>query len=50
MSFEEARPSIISDYQTFLEKNWVDKLKGKYLVKVNEKGKQYMLQQIQTQG
>ncbi|HEX6224807.1 MAG TPA: peptidylprolyl isomerase [Chryseolinea sp.] len=50
MSFEEARPSIISDYQTFLEKNWVDKLKGKYLVKINEKGKQYMLQQIQSQG
>jgi peptidyl-prolyl cis-trans isomerase SurA len=48
MSFEEARPSIISDYQTYLEKNWVAQLKRKYSVKVNEKGKQYILQQLQT--
>jgi peptidyl-prolyl cis-trans isomerase SurA len=47
MSFEEARPSIISDYQGFLEKNWVEQLKKKYPVKVNEKGKQYILQQLQ---
>jgi peptidyl-prolyl cis-trans isomerase SurA len=47
MSFEEARPSVISDYQTFLEKNWVATLKNKYPVKVNEKGKQYILQQLQ---
>jgi peptidyl-prolyl cis-trans isomerase SurA len=48
MSFEEARPSVISDYQTFLEKNWVATLKNKYPVKVNEKGKQYILQQLQV--
>ena len=46
MSFEEARPSIISDYQGFLEKNWVGQLKKRYRVKVNEKGKQYILQQL----
>jgi peptidyl-prolyl cis-trans isomerase SurA len=48
MSFEEARPAIISDYQTFLEKMWLEQLKKRYSVKVNEKGKQYILQQLQT--
>lgn len=46
MSFEEARPAIISDYQGFLEKIWLERLKKKYTVKVNEKGKQYILQQL----
>ena len=50
MSFEEARPAIISDYQTFLEKNWVAQLKKKYAIKVNEKGKQYILQQLQVKS
>jgi peptidyl-prolyl cis-trans isomerase SurA len=49
MSFEEARPAVISDYQTFLEKNWVDQLKVKYSVKLNEKGRQFILQQLQVQ-
>ncbi len=47
MSFEEARSGIISDYQTFLEQNWIAQLKKKYEVKVNEKGKQQILQQLQ---
>jgi peptidyl-prolyl cis-trans isomerase SurA len=46
MSFEEARPAIISDYQNYLEKRWVEDLKKKYAVKVNEKGKQYILQKL----
>jgi peptidyl-prolyl cis-trans isomerase SurA len=50
MSFEEARPSVISDYQTSLEKIWVSQLKKKYPVKINEKGKQYILQQLQVKG
>jgi peptidyl-prolyl cis-trans isomerase SurA len=50
MSFEEARPAVISDYQTFLEENWVKQLKQKYRVNLNEKGKQYILQQLQTKG
>ncbi|HMG93654.1 MAG TPA: peptidylprolyl isomerase [Chryseolinea sp.] len=48
MSFEEARPAIISDYQAFLEKVWLEQLKKRYSVKVNEKGKQYILQQLQS--
>jgi len=47
MSFEEARPAVISDYQTYLEKNWVQQLKKKYPVKVNEKGKKYIFQNLQ---
>lgn len=47
MSFEKARPSVISDYQSFLEKNWVAELKRKYRVKINEKAKRYVLQTLQ---
>jgi peptidyl-prolyl cis-trans isomerase SurA len=46
MSFEEARPAIISDYQAFLEKMWLEQLKRRYSVKVNEKGKQHILQRL----
>ncbi len=47
MSFEEARSGIISDYQTYLEQNWIGQLKKKYVVKVNEKGKQQVLDTLQ---
>lgn len=42
-SFEEARPNLISDYQNQLEKEWVAALKKKYPVKVNQKGKKYVI-------
>jgi peptidyl-prolyl cis-trans isomerase SurA len=35
-SFEEARGLVINDYQNILEENWVNELKKKYPVKVNE--------------
>lgn len=36
-SFEDARGLIINDYQSFLEQKWIESLKKKYPVKVNEK-------------
>jgi peptidyl-prolyl cis-trans isomerase SurA len=45
-SFDESRSSVISDYQNFLEKEWIKKLKKKYPIKVNKKGKQKLLKQL----
>ena len=42
-TFEDARGLVINDYQNFLEQNWVDQLKKKYPVKVNEKLLQSLL-------
>jgi peptidyl-prolyl cis-trans isomerase SurA len=36
-SFADARGLVINDYQADLEKNWVEQLKKKYPVVVNEK-------------
>ena len=38
-TFEEARASVISDYQTFLEDSWITELKRKFGVKVSKKAK-----------
>jgi peptidyl-prolyl cis-trans isomerase SurA len=46
MTFEEAKAQVISDYQNYLEKNWVQQLLRKYPVKINEKGKQSIYKQL----
>jgi peptidyl-prolyl cis-trans isomerase SurA len=38
-SFDEARAEVISDYQTYLEKQWIASLKKAHTVKVNKKGR-----------
>jgi peptidyl-prolyl cis-trans isomerase SurA len=45
-SYDEARSSVISDYQNHLEKEWITKLKKKFPVKVNKKGKQKLIDQL----
>ncbi len=42
-TFEEARASIITDYQSELEKQWLENLKKKYPVAINKKGKKAVL-------
>lgn len=46
-AFEEAKATIVADYQQELEKKWLALLRGKYPVKVNEKGKRYILAKLQ---
>jgi peptidyl-prolyl cis-trans isomerase SurA len=36
-TFEEARGQVISDYQSYLEKQWINELRQKYAVVINEK-------------
>jgi peptidyl-prolyl cis-trans isomerase SurA len=43
-SFEEARGLVINDYQNYLEAKWIQELKKKYPIKVNEKVFQALLQ------
>jgi peptidyl-prolyl cis-trans isomerase SurA len=47
-TFEEARPAVISDYQNYLEKVWLEALRKKYPVKLNAKGKTYVFEKLQT--
>lgn len=46
-TFEEAKASAVADYQQELEKTWLIALRKKYPVKVNEKGKRYILDKLQ---
>ena len=47
MTLEEAKVSVLTDYQEYLEQIWVDNLKTKYPIKINEKGKKYVFDQLQ---
>ncbi|MBI3220624.1 MAG: peptidylprolyl isomerase [Bacteroidetes bacterium] len=42
-TFEEARASIITDYQAELEKRWLESLRKKYPVAIDKKGKKAVL-------
>ena len=42
-NFEDARGLVINDYQNFLEKRWIEELKRKYPVKVDQKVLQLLL-------
>ena len=43
-NISEDRGALISDYQTYLEKKWVDELQQKYSVKINEVEKKRILE------
>ena len=45
-TFEEARASVISDYQTYLENAWITELKRKFGVKVEKKAKKRAFDQL----
>lgn len=45
-TFQEARASVISDYQDKLEKDWVALLKKKYAVQVNKKSKKVVFNEL----
>lgn len=45
-TFQEARASVISDYQDLLEKEWVGSLKQRFPVKVNKKTKKFVLEEL----
>jgi len=44
LEFEEARGAVMSDYQKFLEKQWVDELREQYEIKVDEEVLQSIVQ------
>ena len=45
-SFEDARAQVVSDCQEALEKRWIVELKQKYPVKVNNKGKKNVINEL----
>jgi len=46
LSFEEARAKVISEYQDSLEKEWLIRLRQKYPVKINKKGKKIVITEL----
>jgi peptidyl-prolyl cis-trans isomerase SurA len=47
-SFQEARASVISDYQEEIEKKWLENLRKKHTVKINKKNVKAVVQQLET--
>lgn len=47
MTFEEARASVVADYQQELENDWITVLRKKYPIKVNDKARTYVLDTLQ---
>ncbi|MEX2234098.1 MAG: peptidylprolyl isomerase [Cyclobacteriaceae bacterium] len=45
-TFQEARPSVISDYQTYLENSWISELKRKFGVKVEKRAKKLAFERL----
>jgi len=45
-SFQEARASVISEYQEEIEKKWLDTLRTKHKVKVNKKAVKEVIAQL----
>jgi peptidyl-prolyl cis-trans isomerase SurA len=45
-TLDEIRSLVISDYQDYLEKEWVKKLKNKYPVKVNSKARKSVIREL----
>lgn len=47
MSFEEARPAVIADYQNYLEAEWLSVLRQKYPVKLNAAGRKLIFKELE---
>ncbi len=47
-SFKEARGLVISDYQSFLEEDWIRELKDKYEVRINQKTLTQVIQTLES--
>ena len=49
-SFEEARGAVISDYQTYLEEQWIEELKSKYEVNINKDVLKEVVDELESQS
>jgi peptidyl-prolyl cis-trans isomerase SurA len=45
MLFKEARGRVVNDFQEYLEQQWIDDLRQRYTVKVNQKVLKKLLKQ-----
>lgn len=45
-TLEEIRSQVISDYQDYLEKKWITGLRTKYPVRINSKGKKFVIREL----